>query len=334
MIGIISVATSGVSAIGQTDDSDNLYSDSTTPCVNAYYGIGEPINYAKAYKCFASNNIYEFMVVMQLNGQGVPASLAKAKAIMVEWKKQLGGPPGSADFDNMEQILAAHSKNGKPTSHPVDYCEDVAQTDYSVSYCTWIKDQLDKQNYDHTIQLIKQKLDPTESKLLDDITVALFSYLKAEGNRGEQQYAGGSAAGTAYSLQRIYARDHFTSLMRQWFLQMKPQPASKQDLAKAEAGMKAAYEASLDLYKENYPTSDNDQGDLDDFDETMREYVSEYEDDSKASQEQWDVLTKLCAQLAQEVYKSRKPNIDWSISMKTALANLRANEILYSPLGS
>jgi hypothetical protein len=65
----------------------DILDNSVKPCVNAYYGIGEPINFGKAYKCFSDNQVHEFLIIMQLNGEGTPKNAKQAERTMDTWLK-------------------------------------------------------------------------------------------------------------------------------------------------------------------------------------------------------------------------------------------------------
>jgi len=78
----------------------DILDNSVKPCVNAYYGIDGPINFGKAYKCFGDNQVYEFLIIMELNGEGTPKNTKQAERTMDTWLK--------ADPDNAINAEADH----------------------------------------------------------------------------------------------------------------------------------------------------------------------------------------------------------------------------------
>lgn len=317
---------------GQAGD---LRDDSTVECVNAYYGIGQPVDYAKAYKCFDSHKIYEYIIPMQLNGEGVPVSIDQAKKLMNEWLVADPDNAGSLDETNMRKILDERSANPLESDKKVDFCHDIAGTNYSMGFCFWVQDQLDKQKLENSIEPIQSKLHGDELVMWRTILNAFNSYLNAEGKRGMQLYAGGSAAGSAYTLQQTFVRQHFYGAMQAIFGGMKLIPSSKSDLTKTEADLQAAYNASIADFEDSYAPSASTNSETSDdreFIETETNYIAQYKADVATSQKKWLALRDACAKLAVVVYRD-KPNVDWGVSAKRALAVLRIGDLKNRPLG-
>lgn len=313
----------------------NLRDDSTYECVNAYYGIGQPVDYAKAYKCFDSHKIYEYLIPMQLNGEGVPASVAKAKRLMDEWLVADSDNAGSLDETNMQKMLDERSANPSTSNKRVDFCRDIAGTNYAGGFCVWVQDQLDKQELEKSIGPIQKKLHGDELVMWKAILKDFNSYLSAEGERGMQLYAGGSAAGSAFTLQQTYVRQHFYGTVQSIFGDMKLIPSSKNELKKAEADLQAAYDANIADYEVSYAppvATGTETSDDREFRETETNYVAQYKDDAVTSQKKWLALRDACAKLAIAVYKD-KPNVDWGVSAKRALVVVRIGDLKNRPLG-
>ena len=327
-------ATLSISAHSE-GQAGNLRDDSTDECVNAYYGIGQAVDYTKAYKCFDSHKIYEYLIPMQLNGEGVPASIDKAKKLMDEWLIADPDNAGSLDETNMQKLLDERSSSASESHKKVDFCHDIAGTNYAGGFCVWVQDQLDKQELEKSIGHIQAKLHGGELAMWRAILKDFNSYLNAEGERGMQLYAGGSAAGSAYTLQQTFVRQHFYAAMQTIFGGMNLIPSSKGDLTKAEADMQSAYDASIANYEVSYAppaATSTETADDKEFRETEANYVAQYKDDVATSQTKWLSLRDACAKLAVAVYKG-KPNVDWNLSAKRALTAVRMGDLKNRPLG-
>jgi hypothetical protein len=313
-----------------------LRDEATYECVYAYYGIGQPINYTKAYQCFDSHAIYEYLIVMQLNGEGVPADPKKAEDLMHAWLKADPENAGSVDETHMQQLIKDRLRGSTPSATKIDFCKDAAESNYAIGYCTWVQELLDKQDADKAMGMIRSKLTPNEAAIWDQIMKAFETYLEAEGVRARQLYAGGSAAGTADTGQQIYVRKNFQEFMQSTFGKMNLAPSSKDELEKTEADMQAAYDANISEYEETYSPpekTNNETADETEYRETMTNYVAEYKEDAAVSQKRWVALRDLCAKLAVLVYKDKYPNVDWVSNLDRALSLVRIEEIRNRPLG-
>lgn len=307
------------------DRAGDLYSQSTESCIDAYYGIGQPMDYVKAYKCFQSQHIYPYLIVMQLNGEGTPADLKEAQQTMQVWLSADPDNAQSLDETQMQSLLSTREVNPDRQFPKVDYCKDVAGTTYSVSFCAWVRGQIQQQGLQSSMAAIRAKLDSGDQALWDEIQKTFRAFLDAEGERGGQLYAGGSIRGDAYTEQQIGVRHDFQELMGDVFRKQALAPASKDDLKKAEEDLRETYAEDLAAYKDEYSLSyEPDSGD---FNATMKQYVEEYEADTKKSQQLWEKLRDQCARMAANVYKGKQLGVDWAGSMKAAMTRIRAAEI-------
>ena len=299
----------------ETDPTD----PSATACVNAYYGIGEAVNYLKAYKCFDVLHTYQMLILMQLNGQGVPADLGKAKALMDEWRKlhpnrTVGGL--FPDGNHLLRILA--DKNAKvPATPALSYCKDVVTSNYEEGFCLRIEDDLEQQKSDKTFAKIRGTLSPEDAKLWDQMTSAFEEYVDAEGLRADNLYYGGSGAPNANTSQRIYIRKDFMELIQKVFIQKALVSSSKSQLEKSLAIMQAAFDDDL---AKNGTISASEVSSDTEFDKKMEaDGAVAYKSAAVDSQNKWLILRNLCAEMAARLYKGRKPGVDWEISLDNAL---------------
>lgn len=305
--------------VGPTDDV-------AKPCINAYYGIGEVVDYTKAYKCFESLRVYQFMVLMQLNGQGIPASAIKAKEIMDEWRKKNPNYTDEALFanDRMADILKQKTIE-TPVSPKLDYCNDVASFGYEEHFCADLDNTLSEQNTNQAFAKIRAKLRPEDAAHWDAVVKSFEDYLQTEGDLGEDEYAGGTLAPVGYNNQQIYVRENFLRFAQRSFVDMKLEPVEGSELAASENAMNSAYDEAVAHY-ENTDDPGDDADSNSDFVETEKRYLEKAKSDLAASQKSWVVLEEECAKLAASIY-GNKSKADWSVSAKNALALVRAADI-------
>lgn len=319
-----------------TAAASDLRDEAIYECVYAYYGINQAVNYEKAYKCFVSNAVYEYLILMQLNGEGVPADANKANDLMVAWLKADPEYAGSAKETYLQRAIKNRLLGTKHTAMKIDFCKDLAESNYDIGYCTWVQDLLDKQHTDKAMKAIRATLTPSEEILWDQVIKAFDAYLESEGARAGQLYAGGSSAGTADTLQQIYVRKNFQVFMQNTFGKKHLTASTKDELSKTESNMQAAYEVSINNYEVTYSPpekTNNETADEMDFRDTMTNYIAEYKEDAAISQKRWVFLRDLCAKLAVLVYKDKNTDVDWAISLDRALTLVRLADIQNQPLG-
>lgn len=303
----------------ETDPTD----PSATACVNTYYGIGEAVDYVKAYKCFDDLHAYQMLILMQLNGQGVPADLGKARALMDEWRKlhpdwTSGGL--FPDGDRLLRILA--DKNAKvPPTPTLSYCDDVANSNFEEGFCLGIEDDLEQQKSDKMFAQIRGKLSSEDAKLWDQMIKAFEEYVDAEGLRADNLYYGGSGAPNANTSQRIYVRKDFVGLIQKIFMRRGLVSSSKHEFAKSEADMKTAFDEDIARHgTATTPSSASGGASENDFVEKMDvDGAAAYKSAAVDSQNKWLILRNLCAEMAVRFYKGKKPGVDWGVSLDNAL---------------
>src|SRR5262245_57048799 len=73
---LLSLAHPGVSGARELDGWD---------CFHTYYRAGRPQDYEKAYEVCKAVGERDFLIIMQLNGEGVPADVGKAEGLLDAW---------------------------------------------------------------------------------------------------------------------------------------------------------------------------------------------------------------------------------------------------------
>lgn len=307
-----------------------LLDDSTYTCADIYYGIGQPVDYSKAYACFKAHSIYEYMIVMQLNGEGVPRDVHKAEALMQAWLQADPDNANSVDETGMEGILNGRLQDNNPNPPKVEYCKDVGYTTISMDFCAAVNDRMEQHNYDATMSSIRAGLNTQQAAIWDRMQVVFAEYQKAEGERLFQQYADGTIRGVVYQGQISYVRANFLKLMQDVFVTKGLAPVSTEESKKLEAQLKSAYQADVDKYADGQSYLNGIDSSADDK-KQYADNIAEYRSDAENSQNTWYKLRDLCAALASSVYK--KKGVDWSASMAVAMAKIRVIDIQNDPDG-
>lgn len=330
---VVAIALSSGVMWPRTARAADLLDEGVDQCANAYYGIGEPIDYRKAYQCFESLKVWQFMIVMQLNGQGVPVSAEKAREYMQDWLKADPMNANSVDETQMEKMIRER-KGKKLGEYPkVDFCQDVGYTTYSMDFCASVQDRLEQAAFDATMSSIRSSLSPPQQVLWDEIQQTLKNYEEAEGQRIYQQFIDGTIRAIAYNSQKSFVRTNFKDLMQSAFEARSLKPQSRPQLDAVTKELEEAYNKDETDYAQDFAPPSGSSG----TDERLRheyaEYISDYKVDAQKSQAIWKRLLDLCQDLAASVYANEDKTVDWRVSMAVALSENRIAELKDNPVG-
>jgi hypothetical protein len=302
----------------------NPTDEAAQPCIKAYYGIGQPIDYAKAYKCFNSLHVYQFLILMQLNGDGVPASVDKARKLMKEWQASQPETFITNPFPDDGRVLKIlKSTTAKiPPLPRVDFCNDFAIFGFEVRFCSSLDNTLSEQKTNKAFAAIRVNLPSKDAVLWDQIVNLFNEYVNAEGKRGEDAYGEGTLAPTGYDDQQIYVRNSFLTFAKATFIYMKLTPATRDQLSSAEVAMKRAYDSDIDWYSEGDAYQDLN----------AKSYLSDIKTNLYMSQKTWVDLRDKCSELAVILYR-KKAGVNWGLSLKYEMTLVRTEDIKQSTLG-
>jgi hypothetical protein len=136
-------------------------------CLGPYFGIEQPYDYPKALKCFETRKILDFVVMMYINGEGVPRDLHKAKTLLKTGQQTDSGdlPP---DKVGVLQKAIHKCEHAPHKSCPrVDYCQDVAYTTQEGEICDAIYELHEEELLNRTIAEVKMKLSASDNVVFD-----------------------------------------------------------------------------------------------------------------------------------------------------------------------
>ena len=312
------VITFLISSQNVSANTVNPTDEAAQPCIKAYYGIGQPVDYAKAYKCFNSLNVYQFLILMQLNGDGVPASVDKARKLMKEWQASEPETFIMRSFPDDSRVLKIlNSRTTRiPPSPRIDFCNDFAFFGFEYRFCSSLDNTLSEQKTNKAWAAIRAILPSKDTVLWDQIVKLFDDYVNAEGKRGEDAYGEGTMAPTGYDNQQIDVRKSFLTFAQSTFINMKLPPATRVQLSSAEAAMKRAYDSDIAWYAEGEDYQDPN----------AKSFLSKSKTDLAASQKIWIDLRDKCSELAVSLYR-KKAGINWEISLKYEMTLVRTEDI-------
>ena len=114
---------------------------SEADCDVPYYGIGVVQNYAEAFKCAESAQLYDSLILMTLNSEGTVYSEERVAAAFAAWEKaDAWGAKNSMQSTALRKSWEKRKslKNGEKWTR-IDYCSDIAGDTPSVNYCAGLQ---------------------------------------------------------------------------------------------------------------------------------------------------------------------------------------------------
>ncbi len=290
------------------------------PCVDAYYGIGEAVDYSKAYACFQEHEVQQFIILMLLNGEGTAKDPKQAAEDLHAWSLDHND---EGENGNLKKEVESHV--GNPQAPRVDFCKDIAYSMYSIGFCSGIENALAQQESDLMMKKIRGSLQPAQQVEWDKVQEAFSRYQRDEGSRIEKQFEQGTIRGVAYDSHLEYVRSNFQKLVVMAFLKKGLSPAEAGESKTLLSRVQTAYQADIDDYVKSMSNMDGPNSP----DEAKD--IAEYKEIAETSQKAWEAVRDLCSALAADVYKQN--GVDGSTSMSVAMSKLRIDEIRDNPVG-
>ena len=106
-------------------------------CDRAYFGINRTSDFPRALQCYQSEKRWDLLIVMSLNGEGTPADVARAEALLQEWE----GGQMEGGWLEAQALRAAieDRKQHQGTAYPrIDYCRDIARDTLTLNFCGYV----------------------------------------------------------------------------------------------------------------------------------------------------------------------------------------------------
>jgi uncharacterized protein YecT (DUF1311 family) len=301
-------------------------------CDDYYYGIRRSPDLARALKCYEAEKMWEMSIVMHLNGEGTPASVAKAEELLMAWQKADPSQADSRQVEALRKIIDEHKRHpGGPFSR-IDFCRDIAGDTVTMNACAALDGDVEEAKLEARVEKLKKELAPPESAALVKLVAEFEAFKKAEGRRMYQQSIDGTIRGMASLGQEDMVREDFLALMGDMIEQRGLQSAGKEAYEAADRKLNQAYQEDVRGYTTSWEDRIKDAGPHEDRN-LYRQYIQDYKADAKNAQLHWTRYRDLWAELARLLYKDQKAVPDPVLSMKAAVTQMRVIELKNDPVG-
>ena len=272
----------GAGAAAPAEDCDEIYE-------------ARPRDFERALGCFRAQNDWIMVAIMNLNGEGTPVDVAKAREA---FKRAVDGQSErDADQEMLDEIIRKREAKPAAKARRVDFCRDVAQTTLSLSVCARREENRKVAKSDAALEALEKDLDPRVRPHFTEAVDAFHAFVKTESARAYQEYIDGSIRNQFAISQEALARRNFTASIRALASgKAASPPAGRRPFAAADRELNEVYREKLGSYaKEHEPVAGTDATTAADY----RRYVDDYKKMSRAAQHDWiryrDAMGKMAA---------------------------------------
>jgi uncharacterized protein YecT (DUF1311 family) len=302
-------------------------------CDDYYYGIRRAQDLVKALRCYEKEKLWEMAIVMRLNGEGAPASVAKAEELLLAWRKAEPTQADSLQAEALRKIIDERKQHPGGPFPRIDFCQDIAGDTVTMNGCAALQDDMGEAELEARVAKIKARLTPAEAAGLGKLVAEFEVFKKAEGGRMYQQSIDGTIRGLASFGQQDLVRENFLTLLQDTVERRGLQAAGKEDYEAADRELNQVYQNDIQEYvalqEDNIKTADQQE-----YRDQYRRYIQDYKADTKSTQLHWIRYRDLFAELARLLYKDRQSMPDPALSMKAAVTRMRAIELKNDPIDS
>jgi uncharacterized protein YecT (DUF1311 family) len=299
-------------------------------CDDYYYGIRRAPDLAKALRCYEKEKIWEMAIVMRLNGEGAPASVAKAEELLQAWDKAETNQADSLQAEALRTIIDERKEHPGGPFARIDYCKDIAIDTIAMNGCAALDADIAEAKLEARVAKVKARLTPAAAAVLDKLVAEFEVFKKADGERMYRQFIDGTIRGLVSWGQEGTVRDDFLNLLRDTVEQQGLQPAGKEAYEAADRELNQVYREDLQDYTASWEERIKDAGSPEDR-EMYRRYIQDYKADAKDAQLHWIRYRDLWAELAGLLYKNKKSVPDPALSLKAAVTRMRVSELKNGP---
>jgi hypothetical protein len=245
-------------------------------CDDYYEGHKKPRDFARALSCYRKWEIWLWVAIMQVNGEGTPVDLAAAQASVdrLEFK--------DADALALERIIKRRRANPNLKGRRIDFCKDVANTTNSVEVCDFGEEAQKTVKYGAQLARLRVDLAPAVRPTFDRARTAFERFVRAEGDRVYQQYIDGTARGQEAIAQEALTRRSFTAVIKLLMTGPATRLSGGRPFAEADRELNAVYKQTLSSYAEFSKDED----------------VKQFKMKSQAAQHEWVRYRDAMAELA------------------------------------
>lgn len=170
---------------------------------NAYYGIGEPVDDAKARACAFAGRDYDVLAMIYANGRGVPRNIPVARKAVCD------GDGAPAEFTGRLKHLARMEAAGSAAPGTYDFCDDVT-SGLMEGWCAKIGTELQQQERDRRIAALTALWTPAQKAALATLDSHREAFVKARD--GEVDLSGTARASMLFAAEDE-VRQQFAELL-------------------------------------------------------------------------------------------------------------------------
>lgn len=166
--------------------------DAHCNATNAYYGIGEPVNDAKARACAYAGDDHDVLAMLYANGRGVPRNIAVARKAVCD-----DDSAAPAEIGGRLKHLA--KMDAGPVGKPFDWCDDIT-SGLMEGACASIASTLKDQKRDQAVAALAASWTPAQKAALATLRHEVERFVKARDDEVD-------LSGTARAAMVIEAED-------------------------------------------------------------------------------------------------------------------------------
>ncbi|MBV8450934.1 MAG: DUF1311 domain-containing protein [Deltaproteobacteria bacterium] len=295
------------------------------PCLGLYFGIDHAPDYPRALQCFESDRAWSFVALMYLNGEGAPRNLQRAKAALQTGLKE---DPNSITYHRLGEALRACERNAARSCRRVDYCNDLAITNFDLEVCASVEQISAESALSRKIARVRSKLDPIDRPTFDQTVGAFKTYQLADARRAAEAAIETPARSLYGTYQGAYIRDNFLKLVAETMQARELKPVRAGVVRMADEKLEDLYRLDIKKNIGNWEKEAADKA----WRDRYGAVIADYRRITKESQLSWVKFRDLSAELAQSLYRDQAKKFDPAMSMKLAMTKLRIAELQYDPM--
>ena len=167
---------------------------------NAYYGIGEPVNDARARACAYAGDDFDVLAMLYANGRGVPRNIAVARRAVCD-DDDAAPAETSGRLEHLARIEA------RPA--PFDYCDDATSGRMEGS-CAMLRTTITQQQRERDIAARTASWTPASKAALATLRRAMEAFVKA---RDGEVDLSGTARGAMLVAAEDEVREQYAALL-------------------------------------------------------------------------------------------------------------------------
>jgi uncharacterized protein YecT (DUF1311 family) len=229
-----------MNSFGSSDEND---------CDAIYYGIDTEINHVNAFACYESQNKFDLMIVMSLNGEGVDRDLLQLRNLFLEWARV--DPWNANESLHSQALKRALLAAEKGSTEHIDYCNDIAGDTLALNRCAGITIRVSKSNF--------KKINSRYLSIIPIGSQAAFikmthAFQKFVGMDADAAYAiniSGSIRGIAAFRQEYNLLDNYATLTARIFEHRDISVTPKLDIFKADRDLNKKYKEIMGFLTSN-----------------------------------------------------------------------------------